>query len=386
MGNIHLVTGCAGAEHITSADQGAFNAALIGTGQFVLEKGNSLSVQVISNNQIRVLDGELMMQGRFVRLEPGTYVDLAIENGEQGKLRNDLIAARYTKDASTGFESVDLVVIKGTAAASNPADPAHTEGDITDGAAILHEFPLWRIPLEGLNIGTPVALFGEPFVDSLRTLPGIRQSVETIHKEVDDQLADYDVQMAEKIAAIESYTKEETLTEETKALVGLAASAVPDEAFALLAIRKGAMEIGSYVGTGVGGSAENATVLNFNFDPTFVIIFKKGTSPFSMVYGSGAYNHLTGYYDHCKMAMISRFSPTTEFVSYAASYNNVNVYTNAASFYRNYIWGEKSLSFYSSYTKQYSGLSNDYTLQVQLNESGVEYIYLAIGVEGGTEL
>ena len=192
MGNMHLITGYAGQEHVQATDQAAFNAALIGTGQFVLDKGKVFEAQVISNNQIRILDGELMMQGRFVRLDPDTYVDLAIDNGAQGKKRNDLIVARYTKHTVTGVEAVDLVVIKGTAVDGNPVDPAFAEGDITNGAATLHDFPLWRIPLDGLNVGSPVALFGEPFMDSMHTLQDVRQlakqtndTVNQIYDEVD---------------------------------------------------------------------------------------------------------------------------------------------------------------------------------------------------------
>ncbi len=230
MGNMHLVTGYLGQEHITAVDQAAFNAALIGTGQFVLDKGKVFEVQVISNNHIRILDGELMMQGRFVRLDPGTYVDLNIENGTQGMKRNDLVAVRYTKDTVTGVEGVNLVVIKGTAA-NNPVDPEHTEGDITTGTAVLHEYPLWRIPLDGLNVGEPVPLFGEPFMDSMRTLPGIRRSVETIQGDVNKQLAEQTAAINKKIEGINSYLKDETLSNETKALYGFGASAVPDDAF-----------------------------------------------------------------------------------------------------------------------------------------------------------
>lgn len=46
-----------------------------------------------------------MMKGRFVRLAPDTYVDLAIENGAQGMKRNDLIVARYTKNTTSGVEA-----------------------------------------------------------------------------------------------------------------------------------------------------------------------------------------------------------------------------------------------------------------------------------------
>lgn len=191
MANMHLITGYAGQEHITAVDQSAFNAALMGTGQFVLDKGEKFAAQVITNNQIRIKDGELMMQGRFVRLASGTYVDLTIDNGAQGVKRNDLIVARYTKNTVTGVEAVNLVVIKGTAAASNPADPAYTEGDITNGEDALNDFPLWRIPLDGLTVGAPVALFGEPFADSLRTLPEIRNTVNQIYDEVDETLDNF---------------------------------------------------------------------------------------------------------------------------------------------------------------------------------------------------
>ena len=113
MGNMHLVTGYAGKEHITAADHGALHSAVFGTGQYVLSKGNQLNASVISNNQIRIADGDIMMQGRHIRLNEGTNVDLTIENGAQGKKRNDLIVARYTKDSATGVEDCNLVVIKG---------------------------------------------------------------------------------------------------------------------------------------------------------------------------------------------------------------------------------------------------------------------------------
>ena len=205
MSNMHLVTGYQGQEHIKAIDQAAFNAALIGTGQFVLDKGRVLEAQIISNNQIRILDGELMMQGRFVRLDPGTYVDLTIENGVQGKKRNDLIVARYTKNTVTGIESVDLVVIKGASVNSNPADPAHIEGDITNGASAQHDFPLWRIPIDSLSVGNPVALFGEPFMDSMLTLPEIRHTVNKIYDEVDkmfDSFVDENTMTVNQVKAI----------------------------------------------------------------------------------------------------------------------------------------------------------------------------------------
>lgn len=159
MGNLHLVTGYAGEAHVASSDQGSLFEALIRSGQFVMDAGAKFAASIVSNNQIRVGDGELMMQGRHVKLTPGAYVDLTIENGTQGYLRNDLIVARYTKNAYTGIEECSLVVIKGTPAESNPADPEYTTGIINADGALQHDFPLYKVNLSGLSIEGLTALF-----------------------------------------------------------------------------------------------------------------------------------------------------------------------------------------------------------------------------------
>ena len=161
MGNLHLVTGYAGQAHVTAADHGSLNAALFGSGQYVLNRGNKFAASVVTNNQIKVLDGDLMIQGRHVRLNEGTYVELTIENGEQGMFRNDLIVARYTKNSGTGVEDCNLVVIKGTAANANPSDPEYTSGDIIEGNVLQADMPLYRVPLNGINIEDLVPLFTE---------------------------------------------------------------------------------------------------------------------------------------------------------------------------------------------------------------------------------
>lgn len=174
MGNIHIVTGYKGAAHVTSEDDGSLYAAIFGNGQKVLNRGNKFAASVISNNSIRVLDGDIMMQGRHIRLNENTYVDLTIENGAQDVSRNDLIVARYTKDASTGVEDCNLVVIKGTAAASNPSDPAYTSGNIIEDHDALNDMPLYRVPIVGLNVQNLVPLF-ETIDDNLLSI-GTKQT------------------------------------------------------------------------------------------------------------------------------------------------------------------------------------------------------------------
>lgn len=169
MGNMHLVTGYQGQEHVTAADHGSLYAAIFGSGSYVLDRGNKLAATAITSNQIRIADGDIILQGRHIRLNEGKTIDLTIENGSQGYKRNDLIVARYTRNASTGIEEASLVVIKGTAASSDPVDPEYTDGDLLADNAETVDFPLYRIPLDGITVGTPVQLFDVAYLATLNS-------------------------------------------------------------------------------------------------------------------------------------------------------------------------------------------------------------------------
>jgi hypothetical protein len=156
--SIHLVTGYKGSAHITSANHGAYNAALVGNGKYVLDSGEMFSATTLSANKIRIYDGVLLNQGRHIQIDPDTYEEVDIENGTQGRKRNDIIVMRYSKNAETGIETPSLVVIKGTPVEANPVDPAHTEGNILNGD-LVDDMPLYRVPLDGLTVGELVPLF-----------------------------------------------------------------------------------------------------------------------------------------------------------------------------------------------------------------------------------
>ena len=167
--SIHIVTAYAGKEHITSADQGSFNAGVVGTGKYVMGTGSRFEAEIVSNNLVKIKDGELVNQGRHVRIAADDYEECTIQNGTQSRYRNDLIVARYSKNADTGIETISMIVIKGTAStSSSPADPTYTSGDILNGA-LTDDFPLYRVRLNGLSITAVEPLFGEP-VKSLSEL------------------------------------------------------------------------------------------------------------------------------------------------------------------------------------------------------------------------
>ena len=110
---VHLITGYKGTEHIKSKDARSFNAAMFGDGEFVMEIGEQIDASIINNNTVRVLDGDILMQGGHIRIETDTYEDLTIQTGTAGKKRIDLIVMTYEKDASQGTETAFLEVMGG---------------------------------------------------------------------------------------------------------------------------------------------------------------------------------------------------------------------------------------------------------------------------------
>ena len=65
--------------------------------------------------------------------------------------RVDLIVARYEKNQDNRIESLDLKVIQGTPAESNPAAPQYTKGDIQAGDYVA-DMPMYQVIIDGLNI------------------------------------------------------------------------------------------------------------------------------------------------------------------------------------------------------------------------------------------
>lgn len=150
-----IVDGMTGTKHISSDDLAALNIATIGKANCVLEYGDDFKLNVVSANSATLKTGVGMVGGKRFWNQAAT--SLTIQSGTQGQKRNDLVVARYAK-TSAGIESITPVVIKGTPTTGNATDPATTSNDLK----------LWRIPLNGISVGTPVKLFDT--VASLATL------------------------------------------------------------------------------------------------------------------------------------------------------------------------------------------------------------------------
>ena len=147
----HLVTGYAGKEHIRSADQGSFHAAFSGDGEFVMSSGSRFAGAIINNNTVRISDGDMLMQGRHIRIEPNTYEDLTISTGTAGTNRIDLIVMTYEKNAASGIESAKLEVVQGTATSGTPSAPEIVSGDILNGD-LKNQMPLYAVYVSGVAL------------------------------------------------------------------------------------------------------------------------------------------------------------------------------------------------------------------------------------------
>ena len=150
-----LVTGHANKAHVTAEQAAGLNAGILGLDDYVLDVHDKFKITVVSANRVTIGTGELVMQGRHV--SQGTPEDLIVTNGSQGQKRNDLIVCRYTRGAQS-IESAQLVAVRGTPTTGTPTDPAVNTTSPLDGGTT-YDMPLYRIPLDGIAIGTPVPLF-----------------------------------------------------------------------------------------------------------------------------------------------------------------------------------------------------------------------------------
>lgn len=153
---IELVDGKAGVAHISSEDKAIIHQAKFSKSDVVFDWGDAFKCSMSSPNRATIGTGCASIQGLDWHITAAESV--TISNGSQGVKRNDIICAHYHRDSKTGNELVELTVLKGTPNATTAADPTIPSGKILSGAVDAY-MPLWRIPLSGITVGTPVRLF-----------------------------------------------------------------------------------------------------------------------------------------------------------------------------------------------------------------------------------
>ena len=155
---MNIITGYRAEPHITAQQDRDVNIGIFGASAKILKGvGSEMAATVISANEVEIADGALVAEGCTAEIQYGTTESMTIENGTQGEQRIDLIVARYTKNSGTGVEDMQLAVVKGTPAASNPAVPSYNTGTIADGDSPV-DFPIYRVNLDGISITSVDAL------------------------------------------------------------------------------------------------------------------------------------------------------------------------------------------------------------------------------------
>lgn len=152
---MELVTGKAGTPHVSSDDDGHRIAGEIGTGSYILDTGSRLSVSLVDSNTVRFSKGDMIVQGRHIRL--AAPEDVKVASGTQGKKRNDYICVHYKRDVTgsrpTLVETCEWKVLQGTPG-TNPTPPSVPNGNILNGDADV-TVPIAGVDFDGLTTRNP---------------------------------------------------------------------------------------------------------------------------------------------------------------------------------------------------------------------------------------
>lgn len=148
-----------GEPHVTPEQVADVNIGTYSSGDCVLTTGSRLRAELITNNSVRLFDGVMVYGGLRDVIPVNKYYDVTIDNGTQGKNRNDIIVRRYSKEEGTiGKASSEFSVVKGTPTTGTAIDPDITVTDIRAGS-LTHDMLLYRVKIEGLNVVAVEQLF-----------------------------------------------------------------------------------------------------------------------------------------------------------------------------------------------------------------------------------
>lgn len=157
---MELITGYKGTPHVTAAQFAALSRGFLtseGSGVLIDPVTETFETQIQTNNQIRIRSGIGVLQGRAFWVQPGSYDEIPINNGNQGENRIDLVTARYTKNPETSVESINWMVIQGTPTTGTPKVPSYTKGNIDSGDNTV-DMPMFQVLIEDITLEsvTPV--------------------------------------------------------------------------------------------------------------------------------------------------------------------------------------------------------------------------------------
>lgn len=127
-----------------------FFMSIFGMQRLILNVGKKMQAEIVDNNTVRVLDGEMISNGRLIYIKANTYDTFKLETGAQGVTRYDVIGYRIYKSA--GQELCETFVRKNVG-----KDATIKEELLRDGAEEAY-ISLYKIKISGISIAEIVPL------------------------------------------------------------------------------------------------------------------------------------------------------------------------------------------------------------------------------------
>lgn len=165
-----IVTGVGESNHVTSKEHRCIIEGLAGTGSYILECGEALEPELVSNNLLKIHSGAMCHHGNVSYEE--TYAEIELTNGTQGVKRIDLIVNRYSRNDDTQIESNDWIVIMGEPSSSDPVAPDYIVGNVQDDD-LIDDCPVFEVEFDGINIV------------EIRTLLNVVPSIDVLKEKVE---------------------------------------------------------------------------------------------------------------------------------------------------------------------------------------------------------
>lgn len=147
--SVQIVTGYTGERHITPYMDAAVNRSIFGEDGCILATGNQMSASMPTINSFVIADGAFSIQGHIGVTNGET---LAVDTCATGSNRIDLVVARFTHNATTLVDAMEIVLVKGTETTSAyPTTPTINTGVIASGATTV-DMALYQINLSGSTV------------------------------------------------------------------------------------------------------------------------------------------------------------------------------------------------------------------------------------------
>ena len=147
--SVSIITGYTGERHITPYMDAAVNRSIFGEDGCILATGNQMSASMPTINSFVIADGAFSIQGHIGVTNGET---LAVDTCATGSNRIDLVVARFTHNATTLIDGLEIVLVKGEETTSAyPTTPTINTGVIANGATTV-DLALYKITLSGSDV------------------------------------------------------------------------------------------------------------------------------------------------------------------------------------------------------------------------------------------